>query len=169
MRNKKASIPKIEDIVTCPGDPVRIEYSPHLKEDGTIELIPTNKIDIQEEINSYRDECDISSMIMRYQMGDQSALSKNPGMYADFTNLPDNMHDLLNLGLRAQNEFYKLPIDVRAKFGNSFYTWLSSVGDDEWIAKMGFEVPAPVDVVKPVVDDVKPVVDVKEVVSNADA
>lgn len=53
------------------------------------------KRDLQEEIDSYRDDCDIYKILAKVAAsGDTSFLNRKVGTFADLAHLPDNMNDL---------------------------------------------------------------------------
>lgn len=56
---------------------------------------PAGFMDIQEKIESYRDECDIYKILQKVIVSnDTSFLNRKVGTFADLANLPDNFNDL---------------------------------------------------------------------------
>ena len=50
---------------------------------------------IQEYIDSFKDECDIYKILERVAIsGDSSLLNRKVGLFGDFVNLPDNLNDM---------------------------------------------------------------------------
>lgn len=136
MRNKKACVPDVNSFHTDPGDCYHTLFSPSVDPDGSIQLIPSGKVDIQEQIDSFRDQTDMSFIIKRLQMGDTSVLSDKEAMYGDFTNMPKTYAEFLQKQIDAQNAFMQLPLDIRNKFDNDFMKWFATSGSDGWFDKM---------------------------------
>lgn len=122
---------------TCSGSRMRAIYSPVFDKNGHFELEVTGEEDIYIMIQSDKLSCDINNIIRRYTSGDVTALGTVQGVYGDFTNIPQSYAEILNSLIHAENEFRKLPLDIRSKFNHSWQEWLSSMGSDEFKLKMG--------------------------------
>lgn len=73
------------------------------------------KRDLQEEIESYRDDCDIYKILAKVAAsGDTSFLNRKVGTFADLAHLPDNMNDLhfyvSNLPNNVDNDVLKIAL-----------------------------------------------------------
>lgn len=128
MRNINAKVSDPKEFVTCPGDRYHTIYSPRVLENGTIELVETGKDDIQEMIDSQREQTDIHYIIKRLQMGDTSVLNQREPMYGDFTKFPKTQAEILQLMIDAKYEFEHLPLEDRNKFDGDFNKWFVSLG-----------------------------------------
>lgn len=122
-----------------PGDRFEPIFEPQLQDDGTIELVEVGKRDLQEYIDSFRDECTLENILRRYALGDESALSKVQGAYMDTTEMPKTFRDVLDSVIKGQNMFDQLPIEVKQKFNNDFNQWFVDIGSESWLDAMGFE------------------------------
>ena len=136
MRIKGAKVSDPHDFSTCSGDTERIEYAPLVNPDGTIDLKPCGTIVIQEYIDSFRDQTDMSYIISRIEMGDDSVLNPNPAMYGDFTNMPKTYAEVLQLVMDKEAQFMELPLEVRNQFDNDFRKWFATSGEEVWFEKM---------------------------------
>lgn len=121
-----------------PGNCIEPTYSERYDDKGVPYLEKTGEINTYERIQSYRDECDINSILTRYANGDQTVLQR-PGYYLDTTVLPQNIIDATNMINEQKAKFAALPIEVRNKFNQSFEQWAATAGSDEWAKKMGLE------------------------------
>lgn len=86
---------KDKGFVTSSGDKYRFEYVREDDEYGVPHLVISNKIDIQEEINS-SEPPNVADLFNRYLRGDVSALgSSASALYGDFSNIGDleTLHD----------------------------------------------------------------------------
>lgn len=146
MRNNNAKVSDPNEFVTCNGSDVHITYSPKVLDNGVIKLVPSGKENIQEKINSFRDQCDISYILKRLQLGDTSVLNNKVPNYGDFTSAPKSYAEALQCVIDAEKKFYDLPLDTRNLFDNDYRQWFATAGSPDWLDKMG---------VKPAVD-VKP-------------
>lgn len=75
-------------------------------------LIPILKevepFNFYEKIQSYKDDCDIYSILAKFQKtGDISLLNQGHKTFADYYNIPDNINDFENLMRKAQTEIKK--------------------------------------------------------------
>lgn len=136
------------DIFSECGSDTVIEYSPIVKEDGTIELMESGKTNIQEYINSFEEECNLQNIIARYTNGDLTALNKFSGTYGDFTEFPKTYAEVLQLQIDSRNLFNSLPIEIKEKFDNDENKFFVQSGSKEW-----FEI-------------LKPLMDIKEEVNE---
>ena len=136
MRNKKSCVTDPNSFVSNPGDRYRIEFSPLVQPDGSIELVESGKIDIQEYIDSFREQTDMSYVIQQLSIGNTSVLSQKEPMYGDFTNMPKTYAEALQLVIDREAEFMKLPKEVRNEFDNDFRKWFAQSGSEEWFEKM---------------------------------
>lgn len=131
------------------GSPTRVIYEPYYDENGNIDLKETGKFDQYMDIQSHADSVDINVIMARYLNGDADALNRVQGFYADVSKAPKSYADMLNISIKAQNEFDQLPVDVKEKFGNNFAQFLAIMGSPEWFEKLGVK---PADNIK---DEVK--------------
>lgn len=121
---------------TCPGDEDAPIYSPSVDNEGriTLEVIGVKKI--PEFIDSFRESCDINSIVARFNAGDISALSRSQGAFFDATQLPHTYAEMLNTVINAEATFNQLPLEVRERFENNYVKWLSMMDDAEQFAFM---------------------------------
>lgn len=137
MRNKNAKVSNPNDFVTCPGEQFKAEYSAIVKDDGTILLEVSGKIDMKQMINSFKDSTDMSYILKQIALGNTDVLQQRQGVYADFSEFPKTYAEVLQLRIDAEKNFYQLPIEVRQKFNNDFNVYFATAGQDEWFEKMG--------------------------------
>lgn len=140
MRNKFSKLSDPNSFVTCSGSDVHLLYSSKILPSGEIRLTPCGKESISEKINAEKHFTDISYIVSRLQMGDTSVL-RDGAMYGDFTKVPKTLAESLQVVIDGQRKFDQLPLEVKSKFNNSYYAWLSSSGSKEWLDAMGFVPP----------------------------
>lgn len=137
MRNKNAKVSDPNTFVSNPGEVFKLEYSPFVKDDGTILLEVSGKIDVKQMINSFKDSTDMSYILKQLAIGNTDVLAQRQGVYADFSEFPKTYAEVLQLRIDAENNFYKLPLEVRQKFNNDFNVYFANAGTEDWFAKMG--------------------------------
>lgn len=141
MRNPNARVSDPNSFVTSSGDRYHIEYSPIVRDDGTILLKESGKVDIQEMIDSYREQTDMSFILKRMALGDTSVLTQKEAMFGDFTSMPKSYAEALQLVIDSEAKFMKLPLDVRNAFDNDFRKWFATSGNADWYEKMSPVIP----------------------------
>lgn len=119
------------------GDPEVMEYSPYYDDNGVLQLRENGKKNLYQEIQSHKLSCDIHYILKRFANGEMDVLSKVQGAFGDFTNLPKNFAEVMNLTIDAQNHFDSLPVEVKQKFDNNFVQYMQSFGSDDWAMKVG--------------------------------
>lgn len=124
MRNKNACVSDPNSFVTSAGDEFHVIYNAKLLDDGTIKLIESDKEDIQAKIDSFRDQTDMAYILRQLQLGDTSVLTSKQPMYGDFTAMPKNMLEAMQIMIDGEKAFYDLDLDTRQKFDNNFRKWM---------------------------------------------
>lgn len=126
MRNNFAGVSDPHSFITCPGERIHILYDSRF--DGSrVVLEESGSFDIQERINSYAPYTDISFMLNRLKVGDNSVFSSRPALYGDFSGMPDNPTDAINIYHGAEFAFAQLPTEEKLAYNNDFRVWLASL------------------------------------------
>lgn len=94
------------------GEKMRKQYVWTKNEKGEEELKETTPIDIQQEIESYSDECDIKNIVRKASFDPQFLKSLSEGAlndtYTDITEFPQNIHEYHRMIATAQANAMKL-------------------------------------------------------------
>lgn len=135
---------------TNSGSRLHVIRQGRYRDDGSVELYAVETIDVQDQINSHRYECDLSRIIAQLRAGDTSVVNRHVPFYGDASVMPTNYADILNGYNDALYTFAKLDSATKRNFDNDFNKWFASVGSPEWSIGMGFIKP---DVPKPVVSN----------------
>lgn len=102
-------------------------YEKQVNKDGAVLFVKTGERNLYEEIQSYKDDCDINFIIARcVKDGSVSLLADNGRSSVDVSMLPDNFLDLYNLSERLKNEFLSLPVEEREAFNHSPILYIDS-------------------------------------------
>lgn len=128
-----------EKVRTASGERIKKLYGLAYDDDGVQQLVEKGKVDLYNEIQSHADSVDINVLLTRFCNGDVKALNKAETMFGDFTNLPTNYAEMLNVLNNADSFFNTLSNDVKAKFNNSSSQFIASLGSPELLQKLGFK------------------------------
>jgi hypothetical protein len=94
------------------GEKLQKQYVWTKNEKGEEVLQETEPIDIQQEIESYADECDIKSIVRKASFDPQFLKSLSEGAlndtYTDITEFPQNIHEYHRMIATAQANAMKL-------------------------------------------------------------
>lgn len=126
MRNKNARIPNIGSIHTYAGTPLHQILEPRF--DGSItKLVSVGEENIQDRIEAQAPYTDINYMLNRLSLGDTSVLSGKRPMYGDFTGLPSDPIEALNLVHQSETAFSQLSSEEKQKYNNDWRRWFADI------------------------------------------
>lgn len=126
MRHKEARIPNINSIHTHSGSPVRKILEPRFDGINT-KLVVTGEENIQARMEAEAPSTDINYMLHRLSLGDQTVLSSKRPMYGDFTGLPSDPIEALNLVHESEYAFAQLSAEDKAKYNNDWRRWFADL------------------------------------------
>lgn len=143
-------------------------------EDGSYVWTSKGVKDIDQEINSHRESCDLKLILERFKQLDESQLNAMNAMYVDTIDLPKNYKDMYTASHKMKEIFEAMPLEIRSHYNHDLGAFTTAYGSTEMLefvnayrcneyAKFNKEDPSPisvdtfhsVDTVKPV-DIVKP-------------
>lgn len=125
------------------GDPVKDEFIGRYDDRGHLQLVSSGKTNLYEFIQSHADSVDINILMAKFRNGDTEALTRVQGIYADISDMPKTMADLLNKVKAGEDAFMALDVETRGLFNHSLAQWLASAGTPEWCEKMGLDYVEP--------------------------
>lgn len=129
------------------GSPEEPEYTMCIDENGHKYLKETGKTNTYNLIQESLEETKIENIMRRAEAGDLTALNIRNGQYLDVTDMPNTLAEAQNFVIQAQQEFDKLPLEVRKKFDMSAEKYIATFGSESWAAALGInlhpEAPAP--------------------------
>jgi len=80
-------------------------------------------------IQSAKDEADINTIVRRFGLTGELPSDLAMPQSGDFTNIPD-FHTAMNLIRETQEEFLRVPAEIRARFNNDPQRFMQFVEDD---------------------------------------
>lgn len=109
-----------EKYKTRAGTPYLEEYEYKVDEKGVKKLVKTDKkIDVHARIQADAESCDINKLMLRFSLGDESAINVRSGEFLDVTKMPTTLAELFDRSVQAEQLFEKLPTDLKEMFNNS--------------------------------------------------
>lgn len=122
------------------GETIRRTYLWERNEKGEKVLTLDQTIDQQAEIDSYLEETKLENIIRRASIDPDLAARLVPDMSGglqDSTEMPENLMELQNIMLRAEQIWEEVPKEIKLKFDNDVDKFVSSFGTIEWAKNLG--------------------------------
>lgn len=107
------------------GERMRVEYHLEIDDDGIETLKPTGMHDLYAEIQSHADSVDLGLILARFMAGDETAIERVNGFYADVSGMPVKLQDMLNINIRGKELFESLPKEFRDLYGNNYIKFIN--------------------------------------------
>lgn len=112
------------------------EYQEEISDNGQRNLIKIGEKNIYAMIQEDSESVKIENILHAVAMGDLAALQQREATYIDATTMPSNLMEAQNIIIRAKDEFYKMPIEVRKEFKNDPEVYISEMGTKEFLEKL---------------------------------
>lgn len=126
MRHKGARIPDFPSFHTNSGSPIHDILEPRF--DGvSTRLVVIGQENIQDRIEAEAPYTDINYMLHRLSLGDSSVLTTKQAMYGDFSGLPSDPIEALNLVHESERAFSRLSPEDKLKYNNDWKLWFTDL------------------------------------------
>lgn len=122
------------------GESIRRTYLWEFNEKGEKTLTLDQTIDQQAEIDSYLEETKLENIIRRASIDPDLAARLMPDMgggLQDATQMPENLMELQNIMLRAEQIWDEIPKETKLKFDNDVDKFVASFGTVDWAKNLG--------------------------------
>lgn len=122
------------------GETMRRTYLWELNEKGEKILVLDQIIDQQAEIDSYLEETKLENIIRRASIDPDLAARLMPDMgggLQDATEMPENLMELQNIMLKAEQIWDEIPKEIKLKFDNDVDKFVASFGTVDWAKNLG--------------------------------
>ena len=122
------------------GETIRRTYLWELNKKGEKVLTLDQTIDQQAEIDSYLEETKLENIIRRASIDPDLAARLVPDMgggLQDATQMPENLMELQNIMLRAEQIWDEIPKEIKLKFDNDVDKFVASFGTIDWAKNLG--------------------------------
>ena len=124
-----------ERIPTNPGTEYINTYQEVVNKHGK-QLEKSGQTNVYEMIQLDKDSCNIEKILHQAAMGDLSVLQQREVTYCDAKTLPKSLMEAQNLEIKAKQEFYEMPVEVRRLFNNSPEQYVNEMGTKEFMQKL---------------------------------
>ena len=122
----------------CPeGSRLQPIYEYVIDNKGRKVLEQTGEKDIYLEIQADLEECKIENILARVAVGDMSDFRPN-GIYADTTEIPNNMIEAMKQIQNLQNIWADVPNDIKAKYNFDVNQYIADAGSEAWLINNGY-------------------------------
>lgn len=122
------------------GETVRRTYLWERNKKGEKILVLDQTIDQQAEIDSYLEETKLENIIRRASIDPDLAARLMPDMgggLQDATEMPENLMELQNIMIRAEQIWDEVPKEIKLKFDNDVDKFIASFGTIDWAKNLG--------------------------------
>lgn len=119
------------------GDGYAPTYHVELDEFGHKSVVQDGETDLYSTIQSHLEETKIENILAQAAF-DPSVLNKLQGAYIDTTDMPTTLMQAQNLVIAGQEEFAKLPANIKQQFNNDVGEYFAKYGSEEWAKILGF-------------------------------
>lgn len=123
-------------IRTEKGSPIRTIYAGKLDKKGRLEVVPKGKEDYYSYIQSFADSVDINVLLKQFKNGDKEALNQRIGKFIDTTDMPTDIHGMLEYCQNCNEFFESLPSEFKSKFNNNINEFMLEFNTDKFNEKL---------------------------------
>lgn len=127
---KKDKLKCISSSGTPIYQPVDYEYSEF---DKCMVPVYNKKLDRYKMIQASKNATDISAILARAKAGDVSVLHVRDEVYADVSNVPDNINDVHALNIEVLNGWSKLDPNLKKLFDNDYNKFTEAIENGSYI------------------------------------
>lgn len=125
-------------IYSNPGEMEEPMYEYKYNKDGTKELVRSKEVKRTfDEIQANKDYCNIAELVKRFALGDENALNRVQGFYADMSDMPKTYAEMIERVDNCRSSFEALDPEIKAKFDNNPDVFWSNYGTAEFAEKIG--------------------------------
>lgn len=103
---------------------------------GRKQLVESGQKSNYERIQASLESTKIYNILRRYAMGDVTALGSPSGVYADIVGAPKSLLEAHQRLQRVEEEFMKLPADLRAQFDHDPQVFIAQMVSGEGLEKV---------------------------------
>lgn len=121
------------------GSEYEDDFEYRLDAQGNKQLVRTGRHNLQDRIQASLEGTKIENILRRASLGDPSALAAVNGQYIDVTGLPRTLAELQSLIIRVEQDFERLPLDVRRAYDFSAEKYVADYGSDNWKKILGIQ------------------------------
>lgn len=119
------------------GSKMAPTFEVEIDKNGHKNLVKTGETNTYVLIQQGLEDSKIENILARAGMGDVNALFVRQGSYGDFTDTPKTLAEAQKMIIKVNQEFEKLPTEIKNKFDNSPEKYVELYGSKDWEDKVG--------------------------------
>lgn len=123
-----------------PGDGIMEQWGYEVDKFGRKVLVKTGETDLYAKIQESLEETKIENILKRASIGDMTDFRPD-GIYADLTELPNNLIEARQQIQKMENLWDSLPNELKAKYNYDVGEFVGASGTDGWLRDMGLLAP----------------------------
>lgn len=121
-----------KEFISESGSQYLDQYEYETDKKGVQQLVKTDKKkNVYEAIQADYPSTDINRLMLKFSLGDTSAINVREGFFADVTKMPSTMAELFDKAQDCEEYFASLPADFKELFNNSYTEFFSELNSDE--------------------------------------
>ena len=117
------------------GDGIETIWEYRVDDYGRKVLTKVGKKDLYQEIQASLEETKIENVLARAMAGEN--VFRPEGIYADLTEMPNNLIEARQAIQNLENTWNKLPTEIKNKYNNSIEDYINASGSESWLKDMG--------------------------------
>lgn len=121
-------------VYSCPGSDLEPKYSAVYLQDGSLDLEVVGTVNVFEEIQSHREECDLQCILRRFLNGETDVLNRVQGFFADTVGMPTTYPEMFNIISKSESFFNSLPVETKTMFHNNFQEFLTASQSPDFLS-----------------------------------
>lgn len=111
-----------------PGKQMKVVYELKIDSKGKRDIVKVGTTDVQAAIDAEFPSVDFNMVLQRLENGDTDALMRAEAFYADVTDLPCNLADLMQMNEQGMKIFNEMPDEYRRLYSNDYMQFLCDPG-----------------------------------------
>lgn len=130
--NFRGSYSSTKEFISESGSPYLDLYEYETDKKGVSQLVKTDKKkNVYDAIQADYPSTDINRLMLKFSLGDMSAINVREGFFADVTKMPSSMAELFDKAEDCREYFDSLPADFKQLFNNSYTEFFSQLNSDQ--------------------------------------
>lgn len=113
---------------SCMGNHMKDVYELVVEKSGKKVVKKVGETDLQAAIDAEAASVDLRMILAQFEAGDEGALERAKAFYADVSEIPVNLQEIMQLNQEGSKFFYSLPKDIRAIYGNDYMQFVVDPG-----------------------------------------
>lgn len=111
-----------------PGTKTEDVYKERIQKDGTKKLVKIKETNTYARIQEDKESCDIKKIIEKYGIDPNNSIVEIEETINDFTNMPNDINEIQNILLNAEETFNGASKEIKEYYENDFGKFVNAFG-----------------------------------------